>query len=260
MHSTLTLEMYSYIFVRTHIVEMMSSILVRDNIMANPYFTKEAMSFLKKIKNNNNRDWFHENKSEYEDLIRTPALNFIDDMENDLDHISPHFLAIAKKVGGSLMRVHRDVRFGKDKSPYKTNIGIQFRHERGKDVHAPGFYLHVEPGNCFIGAGIWHPDSLALGKIRDAIIERESLWLSAVRDKQFNKNYKISGESLKTAPRGYDKFHPLIEDLRRKDFIAISNVDDDMVLSKGFKNLVVKRFTQAEPYMQFLCKALSLRY
>jgi len=228
--------------------------------MTNPYFTTEGMSFLGEIDKNNNRDWFHENKSEYESLVRTPALNFIDDIRNELTHISPHFLALAKKVGGSLMRVHRDVRFSRDRSPYKTNIGIQFRHEMGKDVHAPGFYLHIEPGDCFIGVGIWRPDSFALGKIRDAIIERDQYWLTAINDKKFKKNFELSGESLKTAPRGYDKEHPLIEDLRRKDFIAISHVDEKMVLSKNFKQFVVKRFTEAESYIEFLCKALTLRY
>ena len=228
--------------------------------MPNPYFTTQGMSFLAELEQNNTRDWFHENKSRYEDLIRTPALNFIDDMENDLTHLSPYFLAISKKVGGSLMRVHRDVRFSKDKSPYKTNIGIQFRHEMGKDVHAPGFYVHVEPGECFVGVGIWRPDASALGKIRDAIVERDTFWLSAINDKNFKKNFDLSGESLKTQPRGYDKEHPLIEDLRRKDFIAISHVDDKKVLSKNFKQHVVKRFAEAEPYMQFLCKALTLKY
>lgn len=228
--------------------------------MTNPYFSSQGMTFLKHLEKNNNRDWFHENKSDYEDLIRTPALNFIDDMENDLTHLSPHFLAISKKVGGSLMRVHRDVRFSKDKSPYKTNIGIQFRHEMGKDVHAPGFYVHIAPDECFVGVGIWRPDSTALGKIRDAIIERDTTWLAAVNDKKFKRNYELSGESLKNAPRGYDKEHPLIDDLKRKDFIAISYMDEEKVLSKNFKQQVVKRFTEAEPYMQFLCKALSLRY
>ena len=228
--------------------------------MSNNYFTKSGFSFLAELDKNNNREWFHENKNRYEDLIRIPALNFIDDMENDLNHISPHFLAVAKKVGGSLMRVHRDVRFGKDKSPYKTNIGIQFRHEMGRDVHAPGFYLHVEPGDCFLGVGIWRPDSDALGKIRDSIVERDKVWLDAINDKAFKKNFELSGESLKTAPRGYDKTHPLIKDLRRKDFIAISIVDEKKVLSKNFKEHVIKRFTEAESYMQFLCKSLSLRY
>ena len=228
--------------------------------MTNTYFTSQSMSFLKRLKQNNDRDWFLENKSDYEDLIRTPAFNFIDDMENELAHLSPHFLAIAKKVGGSLMRVHRDVRFSKDKSPYKTNIGIQFRHEMGKDVHAPGFYIHIEPDDCFVGAGIWRPDSNALSQIRDAIIERDKYWLNAVNDKKFKKDYELTGESLKNAPRGYDKEHPLVNDLNRKDFIAISHMNDKEVLAKNFKQNVVQKFTEAEPYMQFLCKALRLKY
>ena len=228
--------------------------------MPNPYFTKEGMSFLKKLEKNNARDWFHEHKSDYEDLIRSPALNFIDDMEHDITHLSPHFLAIAKKVGGSLMRVHRDVRFSKDKSPYKTNIGIQLRHEMGRDVHAPGFYVHVEPDECFVGVGIWRPDSSALGKIRDAIVEKDKIWLAAINDNSFRKYFDLSGESLKNGPRGYDKEHPLIEDLKRKDFIAISHFSEKSMLGKNFKQEVVKRFTDAEPLMQFLCKALQLRY
>jgi uncharacterized protein (TIGR02453 family) len=228
--------------------------------MTNPYFTQQGMIFLEKLTRHNDRDWFQQHKSEYEDNVRTPALNFIDDIKNELAHISPHFLAVAKKAGGSLMRVHRDVRFSKDKSPYKTNIGIQFRHEVGKDVHAPGFYLHVQPDECFIGVGIWRPDSTALSKIRDAIIERDKAWLAAINNRTFKQNFNIGGDSLKTAPRGYDKTHPLIEDLKRKDFIAISPLDEKTVFSKDIKQHVLKKFSQADDYMQFLCKALSLRY
>ena len=140
--------------------------------MANSYFSQASFRFLKKLEKNNDRDWFAEHKQDYEDLVRSPALDFITDMIDGLASISPHFVAMPKKMGGSLMRVHRDVRFGKDKSPYKTNVGIQFRHELGKDVHAPGFYLHIEPGNNFVGAGIWRPDSQTLATIRTAIINK----------------------------------------------------------------------------------------
>ena len=158
------------------------------------------------------------------------------------------------------MRIYRDVRFGKDKRPYKTNIGIQFRHEQGRDVHAPGFYLHIEPGECFVGAGIWRPNSPALGKIRDRICEQSEQWLSAVNDKKFNKHFELGGESLITAPRGYAKDHPMIEDLRRKDFIAITRMSDDSVLSAKLIKRVYDNFKIADGYMQFLCKSLELRY
>lgn len=158
------------------------------------------------------------------------------------------------------MRVHRDIRFGRDKRPYKTNIGIQFRHEQGKDVHAPGFYLHVAPDECFVGVGIWRPDADALGKIRDAIVERDSFWSAAINDKGFKHYFELSGESLKNAPRGYTKVHPLINDIKRKDFIAISQMDVTDITGKNIKEIVIKKFAAAEPYMQFLCQSLGLRY
>jgi len=218
------------------------------------------MTFLRKLAKNNNRDWFEKNKSVYEETVRTPALQFITDIADDLAVLSPHFLAQPKKVGGSLMRIYRDVRFGKDKRPYKTNVGIQFRHEQGKDVHAPGFYVHIEPGECFVGVGIWRPDSTALGKIRDKISVQDKKWLSVINEKSFKRHFELSGESLTNPPRGYAKDHPLIGDLKRKDFIAISPLSDASVLTARFRKQVLDRFRIADSYMQFLCKALELRY
>lgn len=228
--------------------------------MANSYFTPKTMTFLKKLAENNNREWFNANKQVYEDTVRTPGLNFISDFSDELMMISPHFQAKAKKVGGSLMRIYRDVRFSKEKIPYKTNIGIQFRHERAKDVHSPGFYVHIEPGNNFIGAGIWRPDSDSLGGIRDWICEKESLWLEVTKDKRFTKHFTLSGSTLVRPPRGYDKEHPLIEDLKRKDFIAIAPVSNKFILDKNFRDDVFSYFSEADSYMQFLCDALELRY
>lgn len=228
--------------------------------MANTYFSPNSMMFLTRLAKNNNRNWFTENKSVYEETIRIPALRFIQDMADELPMLSPHFLAQPKKVGGSLMRIYRDVRFGRDKRPYKTNIGIQFRHEQGRDVHAPGFYLHIEPDECFVGVGIWRPDSSTLGKIRERICQQEKKWLAAINEKKFKKHFNLGGDTLKTAPRGYAKDHPLIEDLRRKDFIAISNIGEDSVISPQLRKRVMERFEAADSYMQFLCKALDLRY
>ena len=228
--------------------------------MANLYFTPATLKFLNELSNNNEREWFQENKQRYEDTVRSPALEFIDDIAPKLQLIAPRFRAIPKKVGGSLMRVYRDTRFGKDKTPYKTNIGIQFRHEAGKDVHAPGYYLHVENGNFFLGAGIWRPDSTTLGKIRDRIIEKSSEWTSIRENKTFNKSFSLEGESLKNGPRGYSKDHPLMEDLKRKDFIAINEITKKDVLSAGFLDDVVAQFNNTEPLMRFLCSALEIRF
>lgn len=224
------------------------------------YFTKATFTFLTELSRNNNREWFNDNKPRYEDDVRGPALAFIADIASELQLIAPRFLAVSKKVGGSLMRVHRDTRFGKDKTPYKTNIGIQFRHEAGKDVHAPGYYLHIAPQECFFGAGIWRPDSTALGQIREAIRDKAKKWLAARDDSDFAQHFALGGESLKNAPRGYAKDHPLLEDLKRKDFIAIEHFDREQVLSGDFLNNTVAHFDYASRYMQFLCGALGVRF
>ena len=228
--------------------------------MANPYFTKQTFDFLSALAANNRREWFEEHKQDYEATVRLPALNFISDMADTLAMISLHFQAVPKKVGGSLMRVQRDLRFGKDKRPYKTNIGIQFRHEIGKDVHAPGYYVHIEPNDCFVGVGVWRPDASALGKIRDALVENSDAWLAARDDKSFNQQFSLAGDTLSNPPRGYVKDHPLMHDLKRKDFIALTPLSDAAVRSKNFYPTVVERFSEATPYIRFLCKALDLRF
>lgn len=228
--------------------------------MANRFFSPASFDFLTRLNANNNRDWFDLHKQEYEDAVRNPALDFIAAMADDIEDISPHFLAVPRKVGGSLMRVYRDVRFGRDKRPFKTNIGIQFRHFQGKDVHAPGFYVHLEPKECFLGVGIWHPDAPALGRIRTAITENSAAWVKVSRDKKFSKTYELAGDSLANAPRGYAKDHPLLKDLKRKDFIAIAGFGSRLTTSTNFKPQVVKSFRSAVPYMQFLCKALELPF
>ena len=228
--------------------------------MPNRYFTQASFDFLKNLDRNNNREWFNDHKQEYEDKVRGPALDFIADIGDDLYNISPHFLAIPKKVGGSLMRVYRDVRFGKDKRPFKTNIGIQFRHELGKDIHAPGFYLHLEPDECFVGVGIWRPDALALGKIRTAISENGQTWLKVTQEKAFKQKFKLSGETLTNPPRGYAREHPMIVDLKRKDHIAFTQLNIKRVITAGITGDVVKSFKIAVPYMKILCKALDLQF
>jgi uncharacterized protein (TIGR02453 family) len=228
--------------------------------MANRYFTQGTFDFLAALAANNRREWFDEHKPDYEAMVRTPALNFISDIATDLAMISPHFLALPRKAGGALMRVNRDIRFGHDKRPFKTNIGIQFRHAAGKDVHAPGFYLHVEPGDCFVGAGLWRPDMRALGKIRDAIVDKGDDWLAVRDDQIFSQSFALVGDSLTNAPRGYAKDHPLLTDLRRKDFLALSPLTDAAVRAKRLYPNVVERFAQSAPFMRYLCTALELPF
>jgi uncharacterized protein (TIGR02453 family) len=228
--------------------------------MPDRYFTKQTFSFLSSLAESNTRDWFEEHKQEYEDCVRAPALDFISDMAEELPAVSKHFRALPKKVGGSLMRVQRDTRFSPDKTPYKTNVGIHFRHEVGKDVHAPGYYLHIEPGECFVGIGLWRPDADALFKIREAIVKNGETWVAARDDKNFSKHFSLEGDALANAPRGFARDHPLVEDLKRKDFIGLATLSDANVTSKDLRTQVVERFKQAEPCMRFLCQALELRF
>jgi len=224
------------------------------------FFSEGTFTFLRELGANNNRDWFNANKARYESEVREPALALIRAMAPELKRFAPHFVASDKKVGGSLMRVFRDTRFSKNKLPYKTNIGIQFRHETGKDVHAPGFYLHIEAAEVFVGAGIWHPESDTLKKIRDYIDAHPTRWRDAVGDNGFAKAYALAGDSLVRPPKGFDAEHPLIEDIKRKDFIGIAPLMPELILQDDLTGLIGGYFETATPLMRELCRAVGVPY
>ncbi|MDX1523214.1 MAG: DUF2461 domain-containing protein [Anaerolineae bacterium] len=224
----------------------------------NPYITPQLFDFFRELKDNNNREWFQANKNRYEAQVREPLLQFITDFGLRLAEISPHYVADARKSGGSLFRINRDVRFSKDKSPYKTQAGIQFRHEAGKDVHAPGFYLHLEPGSVFCGVGIWHPETKTLNQIRDAIVDSPDTWQAAVNSGDFTDTFTLAGDSLKRAPKGYDPDHPLIDDLRRKDFIATTEFSEADACASDFIDRFAGICRTSTPFMAFLTRSLGL--
>lgn len=223
-------------------------------------FSKATFKFLDELAANNNRGWFEKNKPRYEALVREPALDFIEAMERPLKTFAPSFRAEPRKMGGSLMRVFRDTRFSRDKTPYKTNIGIQFRHALGKDVHAPGFYVHIATDECFFGTGCWHPEADALGKIRDLIADKPEKWFAVCSNKKFAAHWDLVGDSLTRPPRGYDVNHAAITDLKRKDFIALASLSRAEVTGTGLVKLASKRFAETAPFMKFLCEALGVPY
>ena len=224
------------------------------------HFSPALFKFLRDLRANNDRDWFQANKERYEDKLRHPAQQFISDFGPRLAKISPHFNADPRPVGGSLFRIYRDVRFSKDKSPYKTHTGIQFRHKAGKNAHAPGFYLHLEPGQVFVGAGIWHPDGASLKKIRDHLVADPAAWKRAVNGKRFREIFELSGDSLKRPPRGYDADHPLIEDLKRKDFIAVTRLKQGDVIRPDFIDHFTRLCRAGKPLMSYLCDAVGVPF
>ena len=160
----------------------------------------------------------------------------------------------------SLFRIYRDTRFSKDKSPYKTNVGIHFRHERAKDAHAPGYYLHVGPGEVFAGGGIWHPATQAATRIREAIVAEPERWRRTTRGGPFAKQLELGGDSLKRVPPWADAEHPFADDLKRKDFFGWARLSEDDVVAPGFVDKYARLCRAAAPLMQFLCDALEVPF
>lgn len=221
---------------------------------------KELFRFLGDLARNNKREWFESSKDRYETDVKQPALRFISDFAGPLARISPHFRAIPSATRGSLFRIHRDIRFSNDKTPYKTHAGLHFPHEARGDVPAPGFYLHLEPRKSFVGVGIWHPDSPTLKRIRSAIVKDPTGWKKASGGTAFKRILRLWGDVLKTAPRGYDAGHPLIQDIKRKDFVAVADVSDAEVVAPSFP----RRFTDicgaGGAFVRWLCLVVGVPF
>lgn len=222
--------------------------------------SSDLFEFLDELSHNNDREWFNENKTRYEASVREPALNFIEQLSGPLARSAPMLRVIAKRSGGSLMRIHRDTRFSKDKTPYKTNVGISLRHDADGDIHAPGVYVHLAPDECFVGAGCWRPQRDTLAAIRRSIDEDPKGWQKARDQKSFRKSFELAGESLKTSPRDYSKDHPQIEDLRRIDFIGVANLNRKELLAGDAVARVVQLIRDAKPFMRFLCESIDVPY
>ena len=228
--------------------------------MATPYFSPKTFKFLRALSRNNSREWFHAHKEDYEAHLRQPFLRLITDLQPDIHTISEHYRADPRGVGGSLFRIHRDTRFSNDKTPYKTWSGARFFHARSKQVPAPSFYLHVQPGSCFIGAGLWQPESDTQRRIRQFIFDNPSAWKAAVQAKVFKRRYELVGDSLVRAPRGFPADHELIDDLKRRDFVASANLDDETVLGPNLRKAVATHLAGLAPLMDYLCAALDLEF
>jgi uncharacterized protein (TIGR02453 family) len=215
------------------------------------YFTPESFAFLRELRDNNDREWFAENKQRYEREVRDPALRFISDFGPQLSNIAPHLVADPRR---SMFRIYRDIRFSRDKSPYKTHVGIHFFHEKAKAAASvPGFYLHISPGECFAAAGIWHPDPASLAKVRRAIAGKSPAWKRLKRSK-----IPIEGGSLKRPPRGYAGDHPFIDDLKRTDFVTSIPLNDDDLCSPKFIAQFGRVCRKMTPLVKFVADSLRL--
>jgi len=222
------------------------------------HFSPELFNFLSELSVHNNRDWIQKNKQRYEAQVRDPLLRFIADLGPGLRRINPHIVADPSPVRGSMMRIYRDIRFSKDKSPYKTHVAAHFWHENGKQEDTPAFYLRLEPGGSLIGAGIWHPEPRALKKIRDAIVADPKRWRRVSSAEQLGTRCEMAGESLQRPPRGYDPNHPLIEDIKRKDFTVGRSLADREVIGQDFLEVTLGIFRETGPFVGFLSEAIGL--
>ena len=217
------------------------------------HFTPEFFKFLKALARNNNREWFHKNKPRYERYVLTPSLQFIKDAGKELRAVSPYLVADPRPFGGSLFRIYRDMRFSKDKSPYKTNVAMEFWHRREGKKSYTGLYLHLSPGQCFVGAGIWHPDPATLNRVRRAIVSRPEAWRRVKES-----GLKVEGESLKRPPAGFDANHPFVDDLRLKDITAGVRFINAQVTGPRFMEDFIQTSKKLDPLNRFLAVALSL--
>jgi uncharacterized protein (DUF2461 family) len=200
---------------------------------------KDFFTFFRELAKNNERPWFEANKQRYKDVVIAPLCDLMEAMAPRVAKISKHIVVDPRPNGGSMFRIYRDVRFAKDKSPYKTNAGLHFRHALGKDAHVPGFYMHFAPDEVFFGGGIWMPEADALNKVRRAIAKG------------------IEGEALSRPPKGFDPAHPYIGDIKRKSFFAMHESSVKAAQSAGFVDEVEASFEAAKPLMAYLCKALG---
>lgn len=217
------------------------------------YFDKGLFTFLDELKRNNERAWFTANRERYERDVKEPLLDFIEDAGPRLHKISKNLVADPRPSGGSMFRIYRDVRFSKDKSPYKTAASAHFQLG-GKGVHGPGYYLHLEPGQCFMAGGMWMPERQALQAIRARIAAKPVDW------KKARGILDHPEDALKRAPQGFDPEHPMIEDIKRKSFTSSVRLTQKQVLGPKFMDDFIKGCQQIAPMMKFLAAAVNVTW
>ena len=222
-----------------------------------PLIRPAFFTFLKELEANNKRDWFKANQARYEEDVREPARALIRALAPGLRKVSPHMGVSDAKVGGSLFRIQRDTRFSPDKTPYKTYIAMRFHTmDQGPKGEAVGCYVSFSNEGCYAAAGLYGGSTPVLNQVRDHIVEHEDDW-ARLRDQGIVLE---EGEALKTAPRGYDADHPLIDDLRRKQFFTATRLAKKDVTSARLPDVVLQEFDRTAPLNRFLADAIGLAW
>lgn len=225
------------------------------------YFSDASFKFLRALARNNDKTWFNEHKQQYEDHVRQPFLRLLTDLQPDLAQISEHFRSDPKTVGGSLFRIYRDARFSNDKSPYKPWQGARLFHERRKQVAAPSFYVHLQPGQCFVGAGLWHPEPPTQRQVRQFIFDNPGSWKAAAHAPKFRKRFEFeSSEVLSRPPRGFPADFEMIEDLKHRNFVFSRHIEDADMTGPRLRQHLAADLVALGPFVDYLCAALDLEF
>ncbi|TDB27848.1 DUF2461 domain-containing protein [Stenotrophomonas sp. ATCM1_4] len=225
------------------------------------YFSDASYKFLRGLARHNDKAWFAEHKQQYEEYVRQPFLRLITDLQPDLTEVSAHFRADPRTVGGSLFRIYRDSRFSNDKTPYKTWQGARLFHERRKEVPAPSYYIHLAPGENFIGAGIWHPEPDTQRKLRQFIFDNPGSWKAAAHAPAVRKRYDFeTSEKLVRPPRGFPADFEFIDDLKHRNWVLWRAIDDDTMTGPRLRQTLAKDLAALAPFVDYLCAALDLEF
>lgn len=230
-------------------------------MQTNSYFSDNLFRFLRSLKKNNDRTWFEAHRAEYEQFVRAPMLEFLEDFKPRFEKLAPKYICDPKPRGGSMFRIYRDMRFvDPDEGPFKTHVSAQFRHRRGKDVHAPGFYLHLEPGSCFFAGGLWRPPTAARNRVHAAIANNPKQWLKIKTAKSFAPYFaKEEGKMLKKPSAAWKDSLPesIRSDLMRNDFLFSADFDSEIVTSPKFMGEIIKLTKQTAAFMDFLAVGME---
>ncbi|MBE2211352.1 MAG: DUF2461 domain-containing protein [Xanthomonadaceae bacterium] len=225
------------------------------------YFANASLKFLRGLARHNEREWFLAHKADYEDHVRAPFQQLLTDLQPAVAAISPHYRSDPKTVGGSMFRIQRDTRFASDKTPYKPWQGARIFHERRKQVAAPSFYLHLQPGASFIGAGLWHPETHTQRRVRQFIFDNPGAWARVAHDKKLRRRFDLaSSDMLVRPPPGFPADFAYLDDLRHRNFALMAGLSDEEITSARLFNRIEKNLLQLAPFVDYLCAALDLEF
>ena len=223
------------------------------------HLPEEALAFLKDLAAHNDKRWFDASRARCEGELVEPARALVRRLAADLAEVFPEIAGSDAKVGGSLTRLHRDVRFSRDKSPFHTHLGMHFWHRAGRKMEVPGFFLRVAADEVLLATGLHGPGPDPLEKVRRALDADRKGWEKASRAPDFVRLWGgLEGESLKRVPAPWPADHPFAEDLRRKDFTAFARLKGSEAAKPGFAGRAVEHWRASGPLMAFLCRATGL--